>query len=227
MALLLAAASLPGSALFTLRSIEVEGARTLTPDDVRAASGLSPGAQSVFTVNAQEVARRLATHPRIASARVRVRPPYTVRIQVRERVPVAAVPYERGYAVVDAVGTVVEVTDRRPPLMLVSERGRRVAWVAPGHEIPSPAVREGLAILRVMPEALRGEVAHLQVTPDREVFLYTVDGLEIRAGPLRGLRQRLDAAPEILRAVRALGGRLEYVDLSLADQIIIKPRASP
>lgn len=227
MALLLAGASLPGSALFTLRSIEVVGARTLTADDVRAASGLSPGAQSVFTVNAQEVARRLATHPRIASARVRVRPPHTIRIQVRERMSVAAVPYERGYAVVDAVGTVVEVSERRPSLMLVSERGRQVAWVAPGHEIPSPAVREGLAILRVMPEALRGEVAHLQVTLDREVFLYTIDGLEIRAGPLRGLRQRLATAPEILRAVRALGGRLEYVDLSLADQVIIKPRTVP
>lgn len=227
MALLLAAASLPGSALFTLRSIEVEGVRALTSDEVRAASGLSPGAQSVFAVSAQEVAARLARHPRIASARVRVRPPYTVRIQVRERVPVAAVPYERGYALVDAGGTVIAVAEGRPSLLLVSERGRRVAWVAPGHEIPSPAVREGLAVLLLMPEALRGEVAHLQVTPGQEVFLYTTDRLEIRAGPLRGLRQRLAAAPEILRAVRALGGRLEYVDLSLADQVIIKPRTVP
>jgi len=37
MIILLAAASLPASALFTLQRIGVEGAQTLTPDAVRAA----------------------------------------------------------------------------------------------------------------------------------------------------------------------------------------------
>jgi cell division septal protein FtsQ len=142
-------------------------------------------------------------------------------------VPVAAVPYEWGYALVDARGSVVEVLAGRPGLPLLSERGRRVAWAAPGQEVPSRAVRDGLAVLSLLPKALRAEVAHLQVTPDREVFIYAQDGLEIRAGPLLGIAGRLAAAPEILRAVRAQGGALEYIDLSLPDQVFIKPRASP
>src|SRR3990172_2261347 len=201
MVILLTAASLPASALFTLQRIEVEGAKTLTPDAVRAASGLEPGARSIFTINAQEVTRRLLRHPSIASA--------------------------RGYALVDAAGVVLEVREVRPELVLVSERGRPLPWVAPGEEIPSPATRAGLTILPQLPEALRVEVAHLQVTRTQEVFLYTTDGLEIRAGPLRGLRQRMAAAPEILRTVRAQGTPLEYIDLSLPDQAIIKPRPVP
>ena len=227
MVILLAAASLPASALFALRQIEVEGAETLTPDAVRAASGLVPGARSIFTINAQEVTRRLLRHPWIAAAQVRPRPAHTILIRIRERVPVAAVPAARGYALVDADGVVLEVREARPKLVLVSERGRPLPWVAAGEEIPSAAVRTGLNILPQLPEALRAEVAHLQVTRTQEVFLYTTDGLEIRAGPLLGLRQRLTAAPEILRTVRAQGTPLEYVDLSLPDQVIIKPRSTP
>jgi len=225
MVILLAAASLPGSALFSLQDIEVEGVRRLTPETVRAASGLVPGSSSIFTIDAQEVTRRLLRHPWIAAAQVRARPPHTIIVRIRERVPVAAVPAEQGYALVDEQGVVVEVRDARPDLVLVSERGRSLRWVAPGEVIPSAPVRAGLSLLPQVPEALRAEVTHLQVTPTREVFLYARDGLEVRAGPIRGLRQRLAAAPEILRAVRAQGTPLEYIDLSLPDQVIIKPRA--
>jgi len=224
---LLVLASLPGSALFTLSRIEVEGAQRLSPDAVRAASGLVAGSRSIFTVDAREVAERLTRHPWIAEARVRARPPHGILIQIRERTPAAAVPSASGYAVVDAAGVVLEVRSSRPDLLLVSERGSTPAWMAPGEEIPSAAVRAGLRLLPHLPQALRAVAAHLQVTRTQEVFIYTADGLEIRAGPLRGLRQRLAAAPEILRTLRARGADLEYVDLSLPDQVIVKPRGAP
>jgi cell division protein FtsQ len=225
MVLLLAAASLPASALFTLQRIDVEGTQTLTPEAVRSAAALVPGSQSIFTINAQEVARRLARHPWISTASVHIRPPHTVRLRVRERTPVAAVPAARGYVLVDNRGIVVAVQPERPALRLVSERGRALPWVAPGEQIPSAPVRTGLTLLGQLPPEL--DVAHLQVTPAREVVLYTADGLEIRAGPIRGLRERLAVAPEVLRQLRAQGMALEYVDLSLPDQAIIKPRDDP
>lgn len=224
---LLLVASLPGSALFALRRVEVEGARRLSPDAVRAASGLVPGSRSIFTVDAREVEERLARHPWIAAARVRARPPHGILIQIRERTPAAAVPAASGYAVVDAAGVVLEVRASRPELLLVSKRGGTPPWVAPGEEIPSAAVRAGLHLLPHLPQALRAAAVHLQVTRTLEVFIYTADGLEIRAGPLRGLRQRLAGAPEILRALRARGEDLEYVDLSLPDQAFVKPRSAP
>lgn len=227
MVLLLAAASLPGSALFALQRIDVEGAGSLAPEEVRAAAGLTAGARSIFLIDAQEVTRRLLAHPRIAAARLRARPPHTLVIRVQERVPVAAVPAAKGYAAVDGGGVVVAVTAAQPDLAVVSERGRTLPWVAPGQRVPSAAVRTGLTLLAQLPAALRAETAHLQVTSLQEVFLYMRDGLEIRAGPVRGLRQRLAAAPEILQTLRAQGTPLEYVDLSLPDQVIIKPRVAP
>lgn len=227
MALLLAAASAPASSLFSLERIEVEGHRILTTQQVIAASGLTPGARSIFLINARDVATRLTAHPYIAGAEVRARAPHTIQIAVRERTAVAATPFARGYAVVDAVGIVIEVQIARPPHLLISERGKILAWATPGHRIDSTAVREGLALLPRLPGALRVEIAHLQISRDRDVFIYLRDGLELRVGPLRGAARRLGAAPEVLNRLRAERAVLEYVDFSLADQVVIKPRASP
>ncbi len=225
MALLLAAASLPASSLFALERIEVEGLERLSAQEVIAASGLAPGARSIFLINVREAATRLGAHPRIAAAEVRARAPHTIHITVRERKAAAAAPFARGYALVDAGGIVIEVQTGRPALVLVSERGGTVPWATPGQRIDSVAVREGLALLPRLPAALRSEIVHLQISRDREVYLYLRDGLEVRAGPLRGAARRLEAAPEVLRRVRADGVPLEYVDFSLADQVVIKPRA--
>ncbi len=227
MAFLLAAASVPASSLFALQRIEVEGNRALTFEEVIAASGLAPDARSIFLINAREVAARLAAHPRIAGAEVRARAPHTIRITVRERTAVAAAPFARGYALVDAAGIVIEVQTARPAQALISERARVLTWATPGQPIDSAAVREGLALLTRLPEALRAEIAHLQISRDREVFIYLRDGLEVRGGPLRGVARRLEAAPEVLRRLRAEGALLEYVDFSLADQVVIKPRQAP
>ncbi len=192
MAFLLAAASVPASSLFALQRIEVEGNRALTFEEVIAASGLAPDARSIFLINAREVAARLAAHPRIAGAEVRARAPHTIHITVRERTAVAAAPFARGYALVDAAGIVIEVQTARPAQALISERARVLTWATPGQPIDSAAVREGLALLTRLPEALRAEIAHLQISRDREVFIYLRDGLEIRGGPLRGVaRYRL------------------------------------
>ncbi|HEV8340679.1 MAG TPA: FtsQ-type POTRA domain-containing protein [bacterium] len=227
MAFLLAAASLPASSLFALERIEVEGLERLTAQEVIAASGLAPGARSIFLINIREVAARLGAHPRIAAADVRARAPHAIQIRVRERRTVATAPFARGYALVDARGIIIEVQTVRPVLLMVSERGRTLPWATPGQRIDSVAVREGLALLPRLPEALRSEIVHLQISREREVFIYLRDGLEVRGGPLRGVARRLDAAPEVLRRLRAEGAVLEYLDFSLADQVVIKPRQSP
>jgi len=224
MCALLAALSLPGSALFTLETVVVEGAHTLSPEEVVEASGLEPGTVSLFRVPAGEVEERLARHPRIAAARVRPRPPHTIVIEVAERVAAAAVPLQAGYAVVDGGGVVIEVTPARPALPLVSGRGERLPWAAPGHLIPSAAAREAVRVLPLLPPPLRGRVAHLQVTATREVVLYTLEGVEIRAGPVAGVEERLAVAPEVLQRVRAEGLALAYVDLRVPDTVILGPR---
>jgi len=224
MAFLLAAASLPASSLFALERIEVDGLERLSAQEVIAASGLAPGARSIFLINVREVAARLGAHPRIAAAEVRARAPHSIRITVHERRAAAAAPFARGFALVDASGIVIEVQTARPLLLMVSERGRTLTWATPGQRIDSVAVREGLALLPRLPEALRSEIVHLQISRDREVFMYLRDGLEVRGGPLRGAARRLEAAPEVLRRVRADAAPLEYVDFSLAEQVVIKPR---
>lgn len=72
---------------FYLKSIPIDGARTLQTSEIAAASGL-PG-KHVFAVDPGEAARRIGDLPGIVWATVELEWPNKIRVQVREDSPIA------------------------------------------------------------------------------------------------------------------------------------------
>lgn len=75
------------NATFYLKTIPVEGARTIQPSEIAAASGL-PG-RHVFAVDPSAAAKRIGDLPGIVWATVELEWPNQIRIQVREDAPIA------------------------------------------------------------------------------------------------------------------------------------------
>lgn len=75
------------SPLLGAQTVQVQGATTLSDDQVRAAAGVSDGSPLV-RLDAAAVARRVEALPQVASATVGVSYPSTVTVTVVERVPV-------------------------------------------------------------------------------------------------------------------------------------------
>ncbi len=74
--------------LFATRDIRIEGAVTLTRQDVLRIAGIGPGT-NVFHLDADAVVRALLADPWIATASVERHLPGTVVIRVQEREPIA------------------------------------------------------------------------------------------------------------------------------------------
>ena len=107
-----------------LRQLIVTRDGVLTEEEIRRLAGVQPG-RNVLTIDLYVLRQRLLRHPRIEEATVRLEFPDTLRIGVRERVPVARVllpsagdvqgyfllddtghvliPFERGHAPVEIV----------------------------------------------------------------------------------------------------------------------------
>ena len=224
MAVLCAAAALPQSSLFTIDRIDVTGAVALDAATVRALSGLRPG-QRLFAVDAAAVAARLAAHPRIALAVVRVRPPHAMSIAIVERRPVIALVVGDVFALVDEDLMVVDLGPNAGDLVRVVDRTARSGWVRPGTRLSSDGVRVALAALTNLPAALAGDVIKLVVTPGPDLTLVTRAGLEIRAGGLSGLSDRLAQVPGLIAALRARRLTVATIDLRYAGSIVVKPAA--
>ncbi len=111
-----------GSALFSVRTVEVLGNRTVPADTITGAAGITPGTP-LARVDSAAASRRLTAVPGIARGEVAVVLPDTVSIRVTERAVAFVVAVEGGgFAWIDPTGLSFGQSPERPegtPLALV------------------------------------------------------------------------------------------------------------
>jgi cell division septal protein FtsQ len=225
MAVALAAASLPASALFTVREVVVAGARTVQAAAIIDRAAIRPG-QRRGAVDPERAARRIAALPRVAEAAVTVGLDGRVTLVVRERMPQAAVPHRGRYLILDRSAIVMDVASHPGRLPVVSAEGFAPPWVRAGSRLPDRRIDLALRALEELPEGVRAPGMRLRVTADEEVVLVTPDGIPVRLGAARGLAQRAALLPELLDALRVRRLAVEYLDLRYAGSVVMKPLAA-
>jgi len=219
---LLAVASLPGSSVFAVREIAVVGARETPAAAILARAGLRPG-DRLFAVPPSRIERRVATLPRVARAHVRLGITGRVTIEVEERPAYAAVPFRRQYLVVDPQGVVIDAQPAAGGLPLVTSEGFAPPWVRLGDRLPDAGVGTALAALGELPPGVVTPGTLVRADARGELVLATPDGITVRLGPPRGLRERASLLGELLAAVRARGLAVESLDLRFSGTVVMKP----
>lgn len=225
MAFLLAAAAFPRSSFFTVSEISVLGARRVSAAAIVARSGLRPGLP-LAQVDARDVIDRVTRHPWVASASVRVSPAGRVELLINERVPHAALPYRRGYLVLDHTGVAMEFTSAVPRLAVIAVDNLVPAWVRLGDRVPAPGVLGALRALAAMPQQEVARGIHLRVDGTGNVVVITADGITVLMGQARGLGPRALSLTQVLAAIRSRHLAVRSVDLRFAGSVILRPDAS-
>ena len=167
------------AARFRVSQVSVTGATGgdagggVDPAMIRAASGVSPG-EPLLSVRTDEVRRRVAAIPRLATVEVERDWPGTVAITVTERSPVALAASAAGPVLVDATGMAYQNAPRPPPALPRLAAAR----VAPD----DPATRAGLAVLAVLPPPVRERLREVRAEGPSEVTLLLAGGRQVRWG---------------------------------------------
>lgn len=217
---LCALASLPASSAFSVRELEVHGARALDPQRLLASAGLAPGVP-LASVDPQHVRRRLLRWPWVEEAQVEVRWPSRVVVRVWERTPRAVLRLQdHTQVLVDGGGVVLERTSR--PWNLPVVFAPALPWVLPGEAVPSTGVVQLVAELAALPEGERAQIRWARWLPGGDYAVGTQQGLVVRvsAGDLAwGLR----AAREVARALHVRGVRAAVVDVRFRDRAVVQP----
>ena len=208
------------SPLLDVDRVEVVGARHTAHREVVAASGLADH-PLMLDVDPGEVARAVETLPWVRRATAERSWPGTVRIEITERVPAAAVATDQGgWARVDHTGRVLALEQGRPADLPVI-----VDLTAPSRPGQS-LVRTATGALRVaasLPPELRARVAELLPRPDGDVDLgLRPPGGTVRLGPPTRLDAKLAAAAAVL--TRADVSRLDVVDVRVPTSPVLTRR---
>ncbi|MCK2220850.1 FtsQ-type POTRA domain-containing protein [Actinomadura sp. ATCC 31491] len=155
------------SPVLGVRSIEIVGNLTVPSERIERQAGVAD-LHPLATVDLAGVQSRVLGIRQLASAKVDRVWPGTLRIEVVEREPVAAVPAGDKVAIVDGHGVVIEVRPTAPPLLPVL----RVDNLAAG----DPATVAALQVIQAVPDAIAPKVRQVRAGTAEGVTLELSDG---------------------------------------------------
>ncbi|CNG53530.1 cell division protein FtsQ-like protein [Mycobacterium tuberculosis] len=200
-----------GSRLLVVRHVEVSGADLAPRDRVVAAAAIDLGTP-MARLSTGAVAERVERLREVESAEIERHWPGTVRIVVRERVPVAVFQRDGRYHLLDRHGVVVADGASRPSGLPV------LTAASPG---PSDqATRAALTVLTGLPDRLRGGLGEVEATGPEAVTLHMRDGQTV----VWGAAERAGEKIRLLDAVRrtAAGRAIRTVDISSPEVLKTK-----
>ncbi|SCF41580.1 cell division protein FtsQ/DivIB [Micromonospora mirobrigensis] len=196
-----------GTGLFGVREVRVEGAKLVTPVQVRDAAAVPDGVP-LARVDLAGVARRIGALAPVEHASVRRDWPGALVVRVVERRPVAVVPQGDRFAVVDRAGVVFLSPAEQPaglPLLRVAR---------PGPE--DPDTRAGLTVLAALTPPLRAALREVDVDGLARISLRLADDRTVVWGDSsRGTDKARVAAA-------LLGREADTIDVSAPDVVTFK-----
>jgi cell division protein FtsQ len=155
--------------IMAARNVVITGVGAVTQEEVIAAAAVRQGTP-LLQVNTDDVAERVATIRRVASARVQREYPSTLRITVVERIPVVVKDYPDGPHLFDRDG-VDFATAPPPPNLPYLEADNP----GPG----DPSTKAALEVMTALRPEVAGQVARVSAPSVAAVTLTLVDGREV------------------------------------------------
>jgi cell division protein FtsQ len=207
------------SPLLVVRDVRVDGAGTLTAEQVRTTAGVAEGTP-LLRVDVDAAEARVARLPQVASVQVARGWPGSVVVTVVERVPLALVEDGGTRSLVDASGVLFDTVTGEVPAGVVP---LDVASPGPG----DPALRAALDALLALPADVRAQVTGAAADTGEDVTLTLRDGtVVVWGGPDGGADGAADRAAALVALLAQIqAGELEpagTIDVSAPDAVVLR-----
>ncbi|MGY1747929.1 cell division protein FtsQ/DivIB [Modestobacter sp. SYSU DS0511] len=204
-----------GSPVLAVQEVRVDGAVTLSPEQVVASAGIAEGTPLV-RVDTAGAAERVGRLPPVASVEVTRGWPDTVVVTVVERRPVAVVSDAGRRQLMDATGVVFDTITGPVPDGVVPLDVRD-----PGPD--DAATTAALGALTALPDDVRGQVTAVSATGPDDVTLTLTDGRAVLWGSAARTERKAEVLDALLEQIDA--GSLDpadTLDVSTPDAVVLR-----
>lgn len=199
-----------GSGVFAARTVEVTGVHRLGAAEVQRAAAVPMGTP-LARVDVDAVEARVARLAQVDEVSVERGWPTTVRIEIRERVPVVAVERNGSWWLIDHTAAVVATQSKRPKLPVLD-----VATPRPD----DPATRSALAVVERLPDSLRADVHRVSATSEDSVRLHLRRSVVV----VWGNPSQSDEKARVLAALRKAEPKGKVYDVSTPATATVRRR---
>lgn len=208
---------------FHVVMLRTYGTERVTQQEVSQLAQIGHGV-SLLRIDVDVVRARVMRHPWIREVLVRRVYPNELELLVYERKPVAILEGGRSY-LIDAEGFVLGEANAKERSGLPRVEGKGAQPLTPGQRIMDPGVETGLAMLARMqlhPAFRDTGITRVDIAGGERLVLQTRIG-RLVVGPNVGtLEEKYSLLPAIGDIVRKYAQRVESIDLTYTDQIVVK-----
>ncbi|MGI6587549.1 MAG: cell division protein FtsQ/DivIB [Peptococcia bacterium] len=212
------------SAFFNLQKIEVRGCSTIEKETVINLSGLTLGT-NLFKIDIQEAITKLELHPVIKTVYVSRKLPYTLVLDVNERIPIALVVGSGEYLVIDEEGIYIKQVDDLLNFNLPVISGITLnEEISLGDNLTTSGLESALQLLRLMDKSFLENVTEINATTSYNLTLKMLQGVKIHFGEPEEIERKLQLIQELLVENEELINKqtVEYIDLRYKSLPVIK-----
>jgi len=194
---------------FYVFQFNIAGTRFLTAPEIERASGIR--GYNVFFIDARAVERALLRLPEVKAARVTVRLPNVVMMEIEERQPVGV--WQRGEVMcwVDAEGMLLRV--RADLADLPHVRDLDAGTLVPGQRVPASAFAAFVALRAAMPASPRA----LEWSSARGIAFTDERGWKIYLGTAENMPGKIAVLRALVAHLVAQNARIRFIDLGKGD----------
>lgn len=206
------------SAVFQVRSITVQGMVKLTENEVKHLSGITEG-MNIFAIDDNQVEKNINSNRYLSFVCVDKQLPDQVVIQVRERIPAAAVKFCGILYTMDNRGMVLEESlNMEEDSGLVLVNGMDVHDCRVGSSISLNSSKQMTALTEILVElkVMSGleQVKELDLSNMDNLFIVSRDGFTVRLGQAGDIHAKLRSMLLTLEHLRSEGYKGGTVDVS-------------
>lgn len=168
------------SGLFTIVSIDVQGNKYFTDEEIINMAHASTGRNILYGLDKRQMLKYLRKNPYIAEAKVYRSLPSTVIINVKERKQIAALTYGDHFLIMDRNGTLLRSTKTKPKITIIT--GFKISKFELGEKIEVSDERMFKDTLTLLDSMEKGDVYFKSINvSDLFVTAYVYDSLRIRS----------------------------------------------
>lgn len=198
------------SSYFRLESIEIEGNKGLTQEEIIAISGIEEDA-NVLAISLDRTRDRLLCDLRIENVEATRILPNKIRLIVTERNPIFYATGSLGFLEIDRQGTVLAVHKSMNRMDVPVLTGRQLSDLYVGDVCDDAELKQVSDYLANLPEDVLKQISEINIQDPNQVYAYTTDSIYVDLGPIERLAAKASLTSEMLH---------EITDRSLAVESI-------
>lgn len=199
--------------------IDLKGTDVLTVDDV-IFEGRIREPVNVLQVSSSKLEERLSKDIRLSAVSVSRRFPFVLEVDVMDRIPLAIVQDQFGYAFLDKDGMVMDTTQSIKKVNVPLITGKRMGNLLLGDSVAGGELDSALDFLNhLSPEGLR-VFSEINIGNGNDIKAYTRDGITVRLGSGPDMAGQARLAENMVGDVKARGLSVEYLDANPASPFI-------